>query len=76
MEEKEAKEENWENLEVPYIRVTYVIIKHNHYFKQHAIVKHEGFRYSCDLCDTSFGDENNLKRHKKNVHDGVKYPCN
>ena len=32
--------------------------------------------HQCDLCDKKFTEKGTLKRHKKQFHEGVMYPCN
>ena len=32
-------------------------------------------KYNCDLCGHQVSHKNSLARHKKSVHEGVKFPC-
>ena len=32
-------------------------------------------QYLCNICKKHFGNTQNLKRHIKSVHEGIKYPC-
>ena len=32
-------------------------------------------KYNCDLCGQQVSHKNSLARHKKIVHEGIKFPC-
>ena len=32
-------------------------------------------KYNCDLCGHQVSHKNSLTRHKKIVHEGIKFPC-
>ena len=34
-----------------------------------------GNRIKCDECDLTFSERGNLNQHKRNIHEGIKYPC-
>jgi len=37
--------------------------------------KHEGIRYQCDQCSSSYMIHGELKKHKRRVHEGVPFTC-
>ena len=42
--------------------------------RKHVESVHEGLKqYKCQQCDKAFGDDGNLKRHIKSVHEGSIY---
>ena len=46
--------------------------------EQHTNIKHLGMKEDtpCDQCDYNPKDKRNLTKHKKAVHEGVRYSCN
>ena len=43
--------------------------------KRHKKSKHDGVKYSCDLCSHVAAQVGSLIEHKRSKHEGVRYPC-
>ena len=44
--------------------------------KQERVVRANGVKFSCNLCDKQFTQKISLKRHIQSEHEGIKYACN
>ena len=42
--------------------------------KYHQDTEHQDTKYDCNLCGVHLSSKKNLFRHKRAVHEGVKYP--
>ena len=40
------------------------------------ILIHNNITHPCNICDYKATQKGSLERHKRSVHDKVKYPCN
>lgn len=48
---------------------------HYNSFLYHKKSKHDGTRYTCDVCDYTASTVAYLKVHKRTKHEGIRYPC-
>ena len=46
-----------------------------HKLRKHNLRMSVKPQYFCNMCDKSFGEEGNMKRHIKPIHDGQRYIC-
>ena len=44
--------------------------------KQERVVRANGVKFSCNLCDKQFTQKISLKRHIQSEHEGIRYACN